>query len=170
MKKLVCVALVLALLAALGMAMAEELQLERFDFTTTDLDGNAVTSDELYAQNQITMVNLWATWCGPCVGELGELAEIHTRMQELGCGIVGVMLDSTTDKGMAAAPQLMEENGTNYPVVAYSADMDALLEGVTGIPTSFFVDSTGAIVGEPVVGAYPDKYLPAVQALVEQAQ
>ena len=117
----------------------------------------------------IALLALWEQ-DGLSVGELGELAEIHTQLQEMGCGIVGVMLDSTTDKGMAAAPQLMEENGTNYPVVAYSADMDALLEGVTGIPTSFFVDSTGAIVGEPVVGAYPDKYLPAVQALLEQAQ
>lgn len=170
MKKLICAVLALALLALGAASLAEGLAADRFDFTTTDLEGNAVTSEELYAANKITMVNLWATWCGPCVGELGELAEIHTQMQEMGCGVVGVLLDSTTDAGKAAAPQLMEENGTNYPVVAYSADMDALLEGVTGIPTSFFVDSTGAIVGEPVVGAYPDSYLPAVQALLEQAQ
>lgn len=167
MKKLICTVLVMALVAALGIAVAEGIQVDRFDFTTTDLEGNEVTSEALYAQNKITMVNLWATWCGPCVGELGELAELHTQLQEMGCGVVGVMLDSTTDEGMQAAPKLMEENGTNYPVVAYSADMDALLEGVSGIPTSFFVDSTGAIVGEPVVGAYPDKYLPSVQALLE---
>lgn len=167
MKKLICTVLVMALVAALGIAVAEGIQVDRFDFTTTDLEGNEVTSEALYAQNKITMVNLWATWCGPCVGELGELAELHTQLQGMGCGVVGVMLDSTTDEGMQAAPKLMEENGTNYPVVAYSADMDALLEGVSGIPTSFFVDSTGAIVGEPVVGAYPDKYLPAVQALLE---
>jgi len=167
MKKLICTVLVMALVAALWIAVAEGIQVDRFDFTTTDLEGNEVTSEALYAQNKITMVNLWATWCGPCVGELGELAELHTQLQEMGCGVVGVMLDSTTDEGMQAAPKLMEENGTNYPVVAYSADMDALLEGVSGIPTSFFVDSTGAIVGEPVVGAYPDKYLPSVQALLE---
>ena len=167
MKKLICTVLVMALVAALGIAVAEGIQVDRFDFTTTDLEGNEVTSEALYAQNKITMVNLWATWCGPCVGELGELAELHTQLQEMGCGVVGVMLDSTTDEGMQAAPKLMEENGTNYPVVAYSADMDALLEGVSGIPTSFFVDSTGAIVGEPIVGAYPDRYLPAVQALLE---
>lgn len=167
MKKLICTVLVMALVAALWIAVAEGIQVDRFDFTTTDLEGNEVTSEALYVQNKITMVNLWATWCGPCVGELGELAELHTQLQEMGCGVVGVMLDSTTDEGMQAAPKLMEENGTNYPVVAYSADMDALLEGVTGIPTSFFVDSTGAIVGEPVVGAYPDKYLPSVQALLE---
>jgi len=167
MKKLICTVLVMALVAALWIAVAEGIQVDRFDFTTTDLEGNEVTSEALYAQNKITMVNLWATWCGPCVGELGELAQIHAQLQEMGCGIVGVLLDSMTDEGKAAAPQLMEENGTNYPVVAYSADMDALLEGVSGIPTSFFVDSTGAIVGEPVVGAYPDKYLPSVQALLE---
>ena len=170
MKKLICAVLALALLALGAASLAEGMAVDRFDFTTTDLEGNAVTSEELYAANKITMVNLWATWCGPCVGELGELAQIHAQLQEMGCGIVGVLLDSMTDEGKAAAPQLMEENGTNYPVVAYSADMDALLEGVTGIPTSFFVDSTGAIVGEPVVGAYPDRYLPAVQALLEQAQ
>ena len=90
MKKLICTALVL-LLAICPVAMAEEGGASDYSFTfaTTDLDGNIVTSAEIYAGNKITMINFWATWCPPCVGELAELAEVHTQLQEAGCGVVG---------------------------------------------------------------------------------
>ena len=77
MKKRICTALVL-LLAICPVAMAEEAGAldYSFNFATTDLDGNIVTSAEIYAGNKITMINFWATWCPPCVGELAELAAV----------------------------------------------------------------------------------------------
>ena len=45
-------------------------------FQTTDLDGNAVDSKDLFAKNKITMINIWGTYCGPCVEEMPEIEVI----------------------------------------------------------------------------------------------
>ena len=164
MKKLVCAALVAVLLVFCVAALAEGGSVERFEFSTTDVDGNAVTSAEVFAGNRITMVNFWATWCPPCVGELADLARVHTQLQEMGCGVVGILVDDD----FAAAHSLMAENGTNYPMLSLSEDMANLLEEISVVPTTFFVDETGAIVGERIEGAFPDQYVDAVKALMSR--
>ncbi|MBQ9040428.1 MAG: TlpA family protein disulfide reductase [Clostridia bacterium] len=168
MKKLICTALVL-LLAICPVAMAEEAGALDYSFTfaTTDLDGNIVTSAEIYAGNKITMINFWATWCPPCVGELAELAGVHTQLQEAGCGVVGILMDSYDPGAIETAKALMAQNGTNYPVLALSEDLYPLAQVINLIPTTVFVDSSGTLVGTPIVGALVDQYVPAVKALLE---
>ena len=168
MKKLICTALVL-LLAICPVAMAEEGGASDYSFTfaTTDLDGNIVTSAEIYASNKITMINFWATWCPPCVGELAELAEVHTQLQEAGCGGVGILMDSYDPEAVRTAKALMAQNGTNYPVLALGEDLYPLAQVISVIPTTVFVDSSGTLVGTPIVGALVDQYVPAVKALLE---
>ena len=164
MKKYICAMLMAILLLSLcGFALAEGASEQHFNFATTDLDGNIVTSAEIYAGNKITLINFWATWCPPCVGELGELAEIHRQLREVGCGVVGILVDDDTEEAHA----LMQKNGTGYPVLNLSEDMVDLAETVTAIPTSYFVDGSGAIVGERIVGAFPEQYVPTVMALLE---
>jgi len=135
-------------------------------FETTDLDGNAVSSADLFKDNQITMVNLWGTWCHNCVGEMAELAEIHTRLQEKGCGIVGVEwerepIDTMTDSIKA----FLEEKGTNYPNVIIPQN-NAIFDQVTGFPTTFFVDSEGKILTIPISGAKVGEYERTVELLL----
>ncbi len=168
MKKLICTALVL-LLAICPVAMAEEAGAADYSFTfaTTDLDGNIVTSAEIYAGNKITMINFWATWCPPCVGELAELAGVHTQLQEAGCGVVGILMDSYDPEAVRTAKALMAQNGTNYPVLALSEDLYPLAQVINLIPTTVFVDSSGTLVGTPIIGALVDQYVPAVKALLE---
>ena len=132
-------------------------------FTTTDLDGNAVSSADLFAQNEITMVNIWATWCGPCIGELAELQSIHTRMQEKGCGIVGLLDDTDLDE----ARRLVEENGITYPVILAPDDYEAYFP-IEGYPSSFFINSEGEILASPIVGAYVEAYEPAFDSLLQK--
>ena len=168
MKKLICTALVL-LLAICPVAMAEEGGAADYSFTfaTTDLDGNIVTSAEIYAGNKITMINFWATWCPPCVGELAELAEVHSQLQEAGCGVVGILMDSYDPEAVRTAKALMAQNGTNYPVLALSEDLYPLAQVISVIPTTVFVDSSGTLVGTPIIGALVDQYVPTVKALLE---
>ena len=135
-------------------------------FETVDLDGKPVTSEELFGQNEITMVNFWGTWCHYCVEELEELAQIHSRLQEKGCGIVGILEDSDNPEKVALAHEIMAENGTNYPNVAFSEDMD-FAEDVSGFPTSYFVDRNGVILCPAIVGASPDLYEATIDALLE---
>lgn len=137
---------------------------KKLEFTTTDLDGNTVTSAELFANNKITMVNCWGTWCPPCVGEMSTLADMHTRLQEKGCGIVGLDWEKTEDpEAYVNTKAALEEYGTNYPVVKMPKE---LTENVTGFPTTYFVDQEGNILSVPIAGAYVEGYEPAIDALL----
>lgn len=142
---------------------------QKLSFTTTDLDGNTVTSEELFKDNEITMVNLWGVWCHNCVDEMEELAAIHTRLQEKGCGVVGLEWEMDPgDEIYQEARDLMDEKGTNYPSVLMPEDNEAL-STVTGLPTTFFVDREGTILTKPIVGAKVQEYEPTVETLLEGA-
>jgi thiol-disulfide isomerase/thioredoxin len=136
----------------------------KLQFTTTDLDGNEITSEDLFGENEITMVNCWGTWCPNCIGEMEELAQIHSRIQEKGCGIVG--LEWEKEPGEATyqlAQQEMEEFGTNYPNVLMPEEG---FEWVTGFPTTFFVDKEGTILSIPIVGAQVSRYEETLDSLL----
>ena len=131
-------------------------------FQATDLDGNPVSSAEIFAQNKVTMINVWATWCGPCVGELAELQAIHTRFQEKDCGIVGLLTDTDVEE----ARRLISENGISYPVYLAPQNLNSIIP-FDAIPTSVFVDRDGAFLGTKFVGAYPDMYESALEPLIQ---
>ena len=136
-------------------------------FETTDLDGNTVKSEELFAQNKITMLNIWATWCGPCKGELPDLGKLEATLKEMGCGLVGLLDDGTEPEAITEAKTLLQDAGANYLNLTPPAGFDDNLP-LEGIPTSLFVDSNGVVLGS-VVGAYVDAYVPTVQALLAES-
>ena len=139
-------------------------------FETTDLDGNPVTSAELFSGNKITMVNVWGSWCQNCVGELAELAEIHARLQEKGCGVVGVETENKPIEEVADSVRaLLAENGVTYPNVLMPQG-NPVFDGVRGFPTTFFVDSEGKILSVPISGALVDKYESTVDQLLNGEQ
>ena len=133
----------------------------KLEFVTTDPDGRPVTSAELFAANRVTLVNCWATWCGPCVAELPELEALHERMSEAGGGVVGLLLDDTPE----AVRALIAENGITYPVVL-APDMLYDFIRLEYVPTSLFVGPDGTVLAAPVVGAHPDAYAETMEALL----
>ncbi|MEO2537985.1 TlpA disulfide reductase family protein, partial [Collinsella aerofaciens] len=58
-------------------------------FTGKDLDGNDVSSDELFSKNKVTVMNFWFTTCKPCVGELGDLEDLNKELAKKGGQVVG---------------------------------------------------------------------------------
>ena len=135
-------------------------------FETTDLDGNPVKSEDLFKDNRITMVNLWGTWCPNCINEMAELAAMHTRLQEKGCGIVGIEFEQQPIEEVGKiARGIMTANGTNYPNVLLAEDNE-ILRSVSAYPTTFFVDSAGRILTIPIIGAAVDKYESAIDKLL----
>ena len=133
----------------------------KVEFTTTDLNGNPVSSADLFAQNEITMINIWATWCGPCVGELAELQQINERLKNKNCAIIGMLTDNDLD----SAKQLVAENGVAYPVVLAPANVGDLFS-YEYIPTSYFVDSNGIILASPIIGADVSSYENTIDSLL----
>ncbi len=124
------------------------------EFESVDLDGNVVKSADLFKDNKVTMVNLWGSWCINCVKEMGELAELHKRMQEKGCGIVGVEYERGEPMEDIAdtARKVLADNGVTYPNVLIP-EGNPIFEQAGGYPFSLFVDSEGKILTYPIKGA-----------------
>ena len=133
----------------------------RFEFTATDLDGNEISSADLFAQNEVTVLNLWATWCGPCIGELGALQELYTKLQEKGCGIVGMLV---MDEDLESAKALAAENGLTYPVIQAP---DTLPDYITlkSVPVTLFFGRDGTMIAAPVSGAHVEEYEKILETL-----
>ena len=134
-------------------------------FETTDTEGNIITSEDLFSSNKITMINIWASWCGPCIRELPELQAISERLKEKNCGVIGLLYDGDGEEALETAKKLMTDNGVSYPVILPPENVDSLFP-LEAFPTTYFVDSEGKIVSEPIVGAYVDQYETTVDALL----
>lgn len=128
-------------------------------FSTETVAGETVTQ-ELFQPCKLTLVNLFATWCTPCVQEIPELEALSQAMAERGVQVIGVVLDARDSAGapdaqaIEKAKVLQERTGASYPFLIPDAGlMNGRLAGVTAVPETFFVDENGAIVGETYVGA-----------------
>ncbi|MCR5485892.1 MAG: redoxin family protein [Lachnospiraceae bacterium] len=149
----------------------EHLAGKKVEFETTDIDGNAVTSEEIFSQNEITMVNVWATWCYWCVYELPELNEVNKRLAEKNCAIVGLVGDGTDEATIKEAKKMLKENGDEYlNILPWDGALTEDFPMDSGWPTSFFVDREGRIVGTPVVGAAIDTYEEAIDQILENGK
>ena len=78
-------------------------------FETTDLDGNPVTSKDIFSKYDVTMINVWATWCSACLSELSELEEINSRLAEKNCAIVAILGDGDEEEAVALGKKQLEE-------------------------------------------------------------
>ena len=136
------------------------------DFLSTDLDGNTVIGKQLYAGNTITMVVLWGTWSPECMEELPKVAQVYERLQEKGCGVVGLdyETDLEGDEAMEAAKTALEECGAGFPNAVMPTKLD---EKVSGYPTAFFVNSDGIVLTAPLTGAVGDSCEGTINALLD---
>jgi thiol-disulfide isomerase/thioredoxin len=128
------------------------------DFEATDLAGNTV-DQSIFSGYALTMVNIWATSCGPCINEMPELGALDRNYAEKGFQIVGIVSDAfygdSVDTGVInAAEVISEQTGADYLHIVPSEDLlDGFLDEVMYVPTTIFVDETGTQVGEEYVGA-----------------
>lgn len=136
-------------------------------FETLDLEGNTVTSKELFADHKITMINLWGTWCTHCQEELSGLEELSKEWAEKDVQIIGICTDAYDEQMAAEAMKILEKNGVKYINVRMTDEMLEQLPFI-GLPTSYFVDSEGNLLDYPVAGARLDKYPEKVEKLLAE--
>lgn len=130
-------------------SMSEEAEGKTLSFTTTDLDGNTVKSEDLFSKNKVNVLNVWGTWCPACVAEMGDLAEIETRLQEKGCGMIGIEYEyDPLDQVADTAKAIMKDAGTNYPNVMMPEDSE-ILQGIFMFPSFVLTDDKGNIISFP---------------------
>ncbi len=128
-------------------------------FETTDLAGNVITAD-VFADYKLTMINVWATYCGPCLKEMPELGELSREYQDKGLQIIGIPIDTLEQDGtwsksqVANAASLASQTGADYLHILPSQDLiNAGLSDIYAVPTTFFADSTGHVIGETYMGS-----------------
>lgn len=129
------------------------------EFTATDLAGEAV-DQSIFAGYELTMVNIWATFCGPCLREMPDLGALHQEFQGENFQIVGIVTDVLAQDGsidpdqVELARQIAEETGAGYRHLLPSEDLTArVLWQVNSVPTTIFVDEKGSLVGLGYLGS-----------------
>ena len=143
-------------------------------FEGKDLDGNPVKSDELFSANAVTVVNFWFTTCNPCVGELAELDALNKELAEKGGSLIGVntfTLDGD-EAAISEAKDVLAKKGATYQNVYFDSDGEAgkFTTNIFAYPTTYVVDRSGNIVGNPIVGAITEKnQAEALQAQIDKA-
>ena len=145
MKKYICLLLVLAMLCS--SALAAEVGLT--NFTTTDMDGNTVTQD-IFADYDLTVVNVWATWCGFCLEEMPDLARLKTMLPE-NVNFITLCEDAHLD--MELAKNILDSSDANYQTLILNQEIyDEFFYLVDSFPTTFFLDNRGVIAAMPIIG------------------
>lgn len=130
------------------------------EFATTDLYGAEYTSS-IFSQAQLTLVNVWATYCSPCLQEMPCLGELAQEYADQGVQIIGIPVDifladgSVDEEQLALAQRYAESTGATYPhLIADDVMQQNLLRDVYYVPNTWFFDSDGNLLGETLVGSY----------------
>lgn len=108
--------------------------------TLAGLNGSTYSSSDLFAGNKVTLVNFWATFCGPCIREMPALEELHHKYAEQGLSVIGIVLDrqkAETARSMAI------KLGTTYP---HLLDDGQFIPHIYAVPQTFLVDREGKIL------------------------
>lgn len=128
-------------------------------FTAKDLQGNEVT-ESIFGEKDLTVVNIWGTFCPPCIGEMPELGEWAEAMPD-NVQIVGLIIDiqgEDDQEHLDLAVEITEKAGAKFTQIIANEDFYGILSQVVGVPTTLFVDKEGNLAGPPIVGADVDGY------------
>ncbi|MCI8806626.1 MAG: TlpA family protein disulfide reductase [Oscillospiraceae bacterium] len=137
-------------------------------FEATDLEGNTV-SEEVFTRSRLTMVNVWATYCNPCLREMPGLGQLSAEYDPGEVQIIGVVSDVREGEDQSLVESLVQQTGADYPHLLANASIDrALLASVSGVPTTFFFDGEGAYLGGVVGSADRSKWEELIHELLEK--
>ena len=123
-----------------------------------NLNGINVSLGELIEGNRLTLVNIWGTFCGPCIREMPDLGDLAREYAGEGFGIVGLTCDILDASGriqpevVQDARDILESTGAEYPVLILTPDLERATE-LMYVPTSFFLDASGNVLEGPITGS-----------------
>lgn len=123
-------------------------------FTTKDINGNDMDSS-IFSEKELTVVNVWGTFCGPCIREMPDLAdwarEMGDNVQLI--GIVGDINGEADTQHIELAQTIAQKANVEFINLIPNNDFSGFMATVVAFPTTFFVNQNGDIVGEPIIGA-----------------
>lgn len=129
------------------------------NFTAQTISGDKV-DQTVFSGKKLTMINVWATFCSPCINEMPELGEISKEYADKGFQLIGIPADVTDNSGgldkdmVAKAKKIVKQTKASYMHILPSTDLiNAKLSDVSSVPETFFVDEEGDQIGQSYVGA-----------------
>lgn len=144
---------------------------EPVTFTATTLEGDAISSD-IFKNSRLTMLNVWATYCNPCLLEMPELGELPSEYDASDFQLLGIISDVPEggEEGMLElAAGLIHDTNADYPHLLLNESLYlSLLTEVTAVPTTLFVDQDGQVI-HTVVGALDkETWMEEIDGLLEE--
>lgn len=128
-------------------------------FTTVDLSGNTVTED-IFKGKKLTMINIWGTFCRPCINEMPDLATLNKEYADKGFQVIGIVCDVNYDgdgyskSTYESALNIVEMTGADYPSLLPSQSLDIIrLSEAYTFPETIFVDENGEPVSQSYIGS-----------------
>lgn len=147
-----------------------DMPIDNFDFQTMDImDGNVIKSEEFYKEKALTLVNVWGTFCGPCKEEMPDLAKLYEDYKDK-VNFLGVVVDTNVsmDTNVEEAQQIIKDSGVNYKNIMPNPTTEDTLVNITAMPTTFFVNSEGKVLGGFVGKADKDSLAATIDKLLEE--
>lgn len=144
MKKIFSLIMALTMLCSFALA-----EVGLTDFNTYDMNMNPV-DESIFADYDLTMVNIWATWCGYCIQEMPELVKLYEMLPD-NVNLITICDDASTEVELTYA--ILDACRANFQTLIANQEMyDQFLNQVYAFPTTYFLDSNGMPVGEPITG------------------
>lgn len=120
------------------------------DFNAKTLDGGTFTQEDL-AKYDITMVNIWTTWCGGCIEEMPELQALYEKLPE---NMNMISICGNGDMEEELAREILNKNGCKFSTLIPDEKLqESLIKYIDAFPTTVFVDTEGNIIGDKLIGA-----------------
>ncbi len=120
------------------------------EFTAEDLQGNAVTQ-EIFSDYDLTMVEIWATWCPGCLAAMPEVQTLYSKLPE---NVNLITICSDASKSTEKATKIMEQDKAEFITLKDSESLkSSVIDHIMAFPSFIFVDSTGKVVGDVQMGA-----------------
>lgn len=118
----------------------------------TDMSGNTV-NQSILNNYDLTMINVWATYCNPCISEIPEIDKVYKELKSSGVNIIGVALDGPGNTD--GVKSVINKTNPSYKMYIPSSSMlnNSFMSNVTFVPTTFFADRNGNLIGSPVSGS-----------------
>ena len=135
------------------------------EFTAKTVSGEDISSD-LFKNSKLTVVNVWGSWCGPCVQEIPELQKLYESMKDKDVNVIGLAQDAGTD--LDAVKEIIDKNKVTYQNIVPEGATEDFVMNLMAFPTTFFVDSDRNIVGVIQGGRNLEAFTAAVEGVLEK--
>ena len=135
------------------------------EFSAKTVSGEDISSD-VFKDSKLTVVNVWGSWCGPCVQEIPELQKLYESMKDKDVNVIGLAQDAGTD--LDAVKEIIDKNKVTYQNIVPEGATEDFVMSLMAFPTTFFVDSDRNIVGVIQGGRNLEAFTAAVEGVLEK--